>query len=169
MPQKDLFVEVPQPAGAQVEVTCKNCHHFADVPFYSVDGRKTVCSHERIGRRPNEVPCPNFAVNMSIFKHMKPEATELLIKFLAAMELDFPDTKTKAQKGRDLQSLTQMSLVLRAMSNARKSGFELGGNYTIEGKNIVGVLVSLGKAHAVVKNRESGVSYTVEHHQINRA
>ena len=168
MSQKDLFVEVPNPVGAQVEVSCKNCHHFADVPYYSIDGKKTVCSHERIGRRPNQVPCPNFAVNMSIFKHMKPKAMELLVQFLAEMELDFSDDKTRAQKGRDLQSLTQMSLVLRAMSNARKAGFELGADYEIEGKDIEGVLVSLGKQHAVIKNPDSGISYTVEHHQISR-
>lgn len=169
MPLKDLFVECPQPAQAQIEVTCKNCHHFADVPLYSVDGKKTVCSNERIGRRPNQVPCPNFAVNMSLFKKMKPETMRLLFQLLGTMELDFPPDKTKAQKGRDLQSLNELSLALRAISNARKSGYDLGGNYSVEGKDIEGVLVSLGRDHATIKTHDTGVAYTVDNQQITQS
>lgn len=168
MSQRDLFIENPNPTGAQIDVTCANCHHFADVPYYTIDGKKTVCSNERIGRRGSDVPCPHFSINMSIFKHMKPAAMRKLTELLAVMELDYSDDKTKVQKSRDMRSLADLALVLRALYNGRKLGFDLGGDYTIANSNVEGTLVSLSRSHATIRTKD-GVSYTADHGQISKA
>lgn len=155
MPLDDLLVANPNPASVDMPVRCKHCQHFERIPFYKINGAPTVCSDEaKIGRKANQVPCPNFMLDTLIIRDTSPDTKVLIVQLTAQLQHELGTTRA------GVDGLLYMSIVLRNLYQMGRAGLHIGRVYSVANTTIVGKLTAYNGAQSTLET-DTGLPYTV--------